>query len=114
VPRSGEGAIRVPLIALPPRAWVINRRHFNKVLRFAEAIGALGHLESAIAHAARPPADGLVIEVEIYPHEHFNLELLSYVADDEQANGRVTLLGGVVLRFDSSAIVIVKNPWTDS
>lgn len=100
---------------LPPNVWVINRRHFNNVLRFAEAIGALDHLESSIAEAVSvEAASGRRVEAEIYPFERYGLEVLRFVATDDMPLGDVVPLGSVTLTFDRSALRVMRSPWRNT
>jgi hypothetical protein len=86
---------------------VIDRRHFNRLLRFADAVGAIEYLQAAIAAAIGDydPA----VEHEIYPYERYGLEIVRYVGV-KRGTG-VIPTDSFVLRLDPGAFTITSNPW---
>lgn len=86
---------------------MIDRRHFNRLLRFADAVGAIEYLQNAIATVigAYDPA----VEHEIYPYERYGLEIVRYVGV-ERGNGVIPTASSI-LRLNTYAFTINSNPW---
>jgi hypothetical protein len=78
------------------------------VLRFAESIGALGHLTEALCTLRGD--DGF--EVEIYPHEGYNIEYVRFKKLDEEWQGNVFPIDSGTLVFNREAIVFANPPWS--